>query len=388
MDTEIDWQRELDAAIGSGDDAPPAHFVAVGHTAVRRRRASFSAAGVAAAVVIGLAWTLGPGGAVQGEAPVATDPSPTSSPTGSTTPPLADERPWRVGDAPARTTPTGLQVRPGAVVHERRDDLYPGKDTESVALDLSYDGTRWWVVLEWDDGGASEGATRVQDAEEPSFDAFVRAEVRAGGMTHPPASDAVDFLGGPAALTFDGLVLAPGAGPVLQQVANPMGYTASQGRSVAIRVMFKGREHYSLMALFADGSSTISNDASGDFEAWLAQAVQSQHSLDVRNGLALASDEELDPIDWMELGPDGQVRSADFRVSVLEDRDADLGDSFGQGHDRTGVVRLRVDDGIVFAAYRITGRTLEVVPGGGGFDSLDAFVTWARSQYASGQGLR
>ena len=41
------------------------------------------------------------------------------------------------------------------MVHERRDDLYPGKDTRSVALDVSYEGKRWWVMLEWDDSGST-----------------------------------------------------------------------------------------------------------------------------------------------------------------------------------------------------------------------------------------
>ena len=35
MTTQIDWQRELDASFGSGEEVPVGHYVAAGHTAVR-----------------------------------------------------------------------------------------------------------------------------------------------------------------------------------------------------------------------------------------------------------------------------------------------------------------------------------------------------------------
>jgi hypothetical protein len=198
----------------------------------------------------------------------------------------------------------------------------------------------------------------------------------------------IDFLGGPAALVDGGLVLAPGAGPLLERVPNPMGYTRAQGSSLAIRVMFEGREKYSLMAAFPDSTSTMTNDASGDFEGWLAGVVASQRTLDAANGVTRQSGEPT-PDEWLALGPDGQIRSSDSRVSVVELRDdVDLGDSFSAGADRTGVVRLRVDGEPVFAAYRLADGLLEVIPGGGRHNSLDAFVTWAREQYASGQGMR
>ena len=38
MDTEIDWQRELEASFDNGEDVPPEHYVLVGRGAVRRRR--------------------------------------------------------------------------------------------------------------------------------------------------------------------------------------------------------------------------------------------------------------------------------------------------------------------------------------------------------------
>lgn len=305
MSIDIDWQRELDASIGTGADVPTAHYVGTGRRAVRRRRAVAVVAGLgAAAVVAGVAWTASPGSSTRVEAPVATQGPAPSDPEEST-----DD-----------------QTR-----EERRRSL--------------------------------EQLREAGDAE-------------------------IDFLGGPAALVDGGLALAPGAGPVLERVPNPMGYRPAQGSSLAIRVRFEGREQYSLMAAFPSSTSTMTNDASGDFEGWLAGVVASQRTLDEANGVTRQSGTPS-PDEWLALGPDGQVRPATDRVEVLEVRDGvDLGETFAAGTDRTGVVRLRIDGGTICAAYRLAGGVLEVIPGGGRFTSLDSFVTWARAQYASGQGLR
>ncbi|PKH37785.1 hypothetical protein SAMN05192575_101828 [Nocardioides alpinus] len=305
MSTDIDWQRELDSSFSTGEDLPPAHYVASGRRAVRRRRAAAVVLAASIALAGTAAWAASPGSSPRGDAPVATERTGASEPEG------ADQ---------------GRQTR--------RDRL------RSLA------------------------------------------ELRRAGAGR------VDFLGGPAALADGGLVLAPGAGPVLERVPNPMGYTKTQGSSLAIRVMFEGREQYSLMAAFPSSTSTMTNDASGDFEGWLAGVVASQRTLDVANGVTRQSGEP-GPDEWLTIGPDGQVRAATDRVEVLEVRDGvDLGDSFAAGTDRAGVVRLQVDGDPVCAAYRLTDGTLEVIPGGGRFSSLDAFVTWARAQYASGQGMR
>ena len=51
-------------------------------------------------------------------------------------------------------------------------------------------------------------------------------------------------------------------------------------------------------------------------------------------------------------------------------------------------MRLQVDRPQQFAAYRVTDGVLDVVPARGSFDSMDAFVDWARVEYASGSGMR
>lgn len=304
MDTEIDWQTELDTAFGSGPDAPPGHYVAAGHRAVRRRRVRLSVIGVAATVLLaGGVWSLSPGDAPRGaEAPVATQ-------------------------GPAPTTYTTVEERRA----ERRRTL---------------------------------------------------AELR-------KASNAqIDFLGNPAALTDHGLVLAPQTSTVLERVRNPMGYTPNQGSSMAVRAIYQGREQYSLMSLFPDGASTTTVDASGDFPGWLAQAVDSQQGLDAANGVT-APTGEMTSDQWLVLGPEGRILAANDRIEVVENRtDVDLGEVFARGTDRGGVARLLVDGTPAFVAYAVSDGALTVTPGGGTFASLDAFIDWARGQYASGEGMR
>lgn len=199
------------------------------------------------------------------------------------------------------------------------------------------------------------------------------------------------FGSGPATLDDDGLVLAPGAGPVLERVQNPMGYTRAEGRSLAIRVMFEGREHYSLLVLHPDGGTSMgTNDATGDFPGWLAGRVATQRSLDVANGVldSPPATPSSDPSSWLTLQPDGDVVPGPGVVLLEEDASPRLGDVFAPAGARTGAVVVLVDERPQYAAYRVVDNTLDVVAGPGSFDSLSAFLGWAREQYASGEGMR
>ena len=200
--------------------------------------------------------------------------------------------------------------------------------------------------------------------------------------------DQTDFLGEPATLDADGLVLAPGAGPVLQRVDNPMGYTQAQGQSLGIRVMFEGREKYSLLVRHSDGDTSIgTNDATGDFPAWLEGRVASQGTLDTANGVTgpLGT---VAPDEWIAIAADGAVLPGDDAVVVIGVRDdLDLG-GFAAGAQQHGIARLRVGDESQVVAYRVVGGTLEVIPGGDWGDSLEAFARVVRQQYASGEGMR
>jgi hypothetical protein len=199
-----------------------------------------------------------------------------------------------------------------------------------------------------------------------------------------------DFLGEPATLDADGLVLAPGAGPVLERVTNPMGYTEAQGQSLGIRVMFEGREKYSLLTRYPDGGTSVgTNDATGDFPGWLAGRVASQRYLDVANGVTGAppTTTDTDPARWLRLQADGDVVAGKDAVLLEVRATADLGD-FALGADQAAAVRVLVDEVARFAAYRVVDGSLEVVAAPGSFDSMSAFVDWARQQYASGEGMR
>lgn len=195
-------------------------------------------------------------------------------------------------------------------------------------------------------------------------------------------------LGNPGTLTYDGLVLAPDAGPVLERVQNPMGYTADQGRSLGIRVTVGSEEQYALLTAYPDGTSATVVSATGDFAGWLAGAVRTRQTLDAANGVTSSGGDTGDG-PWLRLDPDGGVVPTRAGIVVTEEgTGVDLGASFSRDASRVGVVRLLVDGRSEFAAYRVVDGVLDVVPAGGTFDSIEAFITWARQQYASGSGMR
>lgn len=202
------------------------------------------------------------------------------------------------------------------------------------------------------------------------------------------ARDQAAQIGSPATLTYDDLVLAPGAGPVLQIVANPMDYREEQGRSVGIRVMMDGKEQYALLTAYpADSTSATVVLASGDFTGWLAQAVRTQETLDVANGVTPSTGDTSD-MPWLVLDAQGRVEPRSGVVLVEQRTSVDLGNNFSDGSTSAGVVHLVIDGRTEYAAYRVIDGSLDVIPGGGSFDSMGAFITWARNQYASGAGMR
>ena len=201
-----------------------------------------------------------------------------------------------------------------------------------------------------------------------------------------------EFGGNPAIMEPDGTVkISPLTDVELQRVANPMQYTPQQGRSVGLRVIYQGVETYSLVAMTQNGSSTSThtNSATGDFPGWLADKVSLQRGLDETDGVDPGTSPRDSPDQWLTLGPEGSIESASPFVAVMEVREGvALGDSFATGADRSGVARLQLAGTPEFVAWRVVGGQLEVIDGPGSFDSLDAFVRWARQQYSSGEGMR
>lgn len=293
----------------------------------------------------------------------------------------------------------GLDLPVGHYVDEGRRAVRRRRATAVVvAATLVVAGSTAWAASP---GGAPRGDAPVATIG-PSPTQPIQGEVpdeRAEGERRKQlledlraASDdaRIDFGGKPAVLADGGVVLSPRTDAVLQRVPNPMGYTEEQGRSLAIRVMYEGRERYSLMTLVDNGTSSTTStvEATGDFAGWLDGAVRTRRTLDVSNGVAPSSgDTSGGP--WLTLRSDGQVESTRPGIVLMELRPGvDLGAGFATDADRTGAVRLLVDGRSEFAAYRVVDSTLEVIPGGGSFVSFDSFLDWARSQYASGEGLR
>ena len=102
MSTETDWRHELDRAIPAPPTAYAADATAAGRRALLRRRTGLGAAGLAAALVVGgAAWTLAPG-SDSAAAPIATDP------TSSTSTPSPD------ADTSAEATATTAPLAPMA----------------------------------------------------------------------------------------------------------------------------------------------------------------------------------------------------------------------------------------------------------------------------------
>jgi hypothetical protein len=291
---------------------------------------------------------------------------------------------------------TGHDLPPGHYVAAGRTAVRRRRATAVVlaAAVVIGGGTAWasgeGSMARGDAPVATQGSDSQQEVAEPDGvserrDERVKRLERMRRQAGKP-----DFLGGPATLDAEGLVLAPGAGPVLERVENPMGYTAAQGQSLGVRVMFEGREKYALLVLDPDGGTSVgTNDATGDFAGWLDGRVESQRSLDVRGGDSLDAGVLETPDEWLSLAPDGSVESATPFVAVMELReDVDLLGSFATGADRAGVVRLQITGMPQYAAWRVVEGELEVIAAPGSFDSMDAFVSWAREQYASGEGMR
>ena len=390
MSTDIDWQHELDRSFGTGHDLPPAHYVTAGRTAVRRRRAT--AVVLAAAVVIGggAAWASGQGSAVRGDAPVAKQraDSVQRDVRQDAKPSRLDKRvkqleimraqSWGKGEPPARAFPGGLQVREGAIVHERRDGLYPGKGTESAALDLSYDGTRWWVLLEWDDGGSTMASERPTDGWHASFDDFVVASTAGGGMTSGPVTggeyrygDLVNWSGGEPELR-------PGA-TVVQKVDDPI---ESERDSIGLAVRFEGEVTWLVLMRMRHGWGASSEKAAESgwptFDLWLAEQAALQAG---EPGLRL-----------VEMDADGTVSPALPGVEVLDQQaDPDLA-AYGTAAATASTVALvdwrderwfvlallhpEQDTVITFAAAKTDGA-----------ETIDEFIDFAESRADAG-GLR
>ena len=396
MDTEIDWQRELDSSFGTGEDAPVAHYTAAGRTALRRRRRLVAAVGTGAtALAVGVVWSVAPGSAPRSDAPIANDRSASPERTTDGTPDATTtkrrarvrfldqmrSRSWAKGEPPARSFPGGLQIREGAIVHERRDDLYPGKDTQSAALDLTYDGTRWWVLLEWDDGGSTMSSEKPSDGWHASFDAFVAASTEGGGMTSGPTPEDIEDFPYAGLVDYrDGEVTVRPGATVVRRVDNPMGATPPAS-SVGLVVDFDGETTWlSITSGKNGGGATVEEEEESGwltFDQWLAADVALQTH---QPGL------ELVTID------DGVMRPAVPGVEILDQRaDPDVPGYLDPTSTGSGLALVEWEGERWFVlVVELTGPdsvTTFAAKKAEGAETLDEFIDFAEAR-ADGGGLR
>ena len=146
-------QRELERSFGGGPAHQPVEeTLRAGRRALRRRRIGAAAGALAVVAALGTGYavsTAGPEPRTSGE--VATDPTPTPSPTEDATP--TSER-WEKAETVRYSAAGELQVRPGVVVHEHIENPYGYEPPKrSDALDITFEGRRIWTIVELKDGG-------------------------------------------------------------------------------------------------------------------------------------------------------------------------------------------------------------------------------------------
>lgn len=388
MNTQIDWREELDSSFGRGVDRAPADYLVPARAALRRRRTAMGAAALATVIVVGgIGWAVAPGDHDVRSSHVANSPtSATSKPTtkGPKTPVSARAVPWPAGDGPARVTPgKGLEIREGAVVHQRRDDLYPGKDTESVALDISFEGTRWWLALEWDKGGSASSSEHAGELND-SFDAFVASSTSGGGMFSPepdPIADKYPY-GRVVNYGLDGVIeLRPGA-TIVRRVDNPHSLTPPE-TSVGLVVEFEGETIWlSLDSSPTGGGGTFVKEADSGwatFDEWLADQVALQQG---EPGLRLVS-----------IDDEGVLTPALPGVEIIEQQsDPDLEAYTGGVATASAAAMLTWDGETWFALVVRFPRGEDTVVSfaadkADGASNVEEFIEFARSR-GDGEGLR
>ncbi len=198
--TDLDLGERIDRSFGDGPDHRRLERrITAGRRALLRRRLAAGAASVAVVAAFGTAYAVLPTGTEPRTGEVATDPP--SSPSSV---------PWQ-DDEPVRYRGGELEVRPGVVVHERIDDPFGLEEPrQSVALDLTFEGQRQWVIADAQpDGWGYSSSVPLDDYA--SFDDWVAEQAGANGDGWPEV----------LRLTRDGRVVATEGSEVLQRTDDP-----------------------------------------------------------------------------------------------------------------------------------------------------------------------
>jgi hypothetical protein len=248
---DLDLREAFHHGFGPEPPHPPvSERIEAGHLAVRHRRAVGTILTVAVATVVGLGTVAVLADGSNGTSPVATEETPTSSPT----PEAAGwpgKRVVRIDDEGA------VQIRPGATVLDRVDDPLPGADAthRSVAVAVTYEGEETWHLITWE--GFPQGSASGENASGPgqawdTFRDWVADQVR---TAEPPLQDQdlVTFGDGST------LVAAPGV-TIEQQTAHPdlpENFAPAGSRTAVALVRLDDGTRVWVLARDVDGFDTI-----------------------------------------------------------------------------------------------------------------------------------
>jgi hypothetical protein len=255
----MDLRDELEQAIGHGPALPPPEVrLRAGQAALRRRRLAVGAGVLAVASALVAPFAASGGIGSRGVDPA----SPISRPTAPPDVPLnleadgvtpepdrrrytAHTYPWR-RDTVAAIDFGGDEplIRPGANVIDRRDDLFPGSDSHSVALVIRFEGQRYWVAMDWTEGGGTIGQDVAGEVFD-SFDEFVSDFVTGGPTTQGPPVGPDEEADQELEVTVVDGVPQLASGPPGSLVIGPV--VRDRDRAYGLQVRLEGKRSFVLL---------------------------------------------------------------------------------------------------------------------------------------------
>ncbi|GAA1915242.1 hypothetical protein [Nocardioides hwasunensis] len=266
MDTHIDWQSELDASFGRGEDVAVPSYVGRGRRALRRRRAATVVAAGVLVVGGGAAWASIPGSAPRSDAPVAT--RGTSAEREATEPARVDREERRrtleelkraqeridfLGN-PAALTPEGLMAAPGTtVVLERVHNPmgYRAAAGSSMAIRATFRGRETYSLMALTGTDSSSTISARATGDFPGWLASTVATQRsldeANGVGGADGTSDGDGADGWLRLDADGKVEAARSGVVVVE----------QRTSVDLADFDRGAEASGVVRLVVDGDARV-----------------------------------------------------------------------------------------------------------------------------------
>jgi hypothetical protein len=198
-------REEIEKSFGTGPEHRPVEQrIAAGRRALWRRRVGAGLAAVGVVAVLGTTYAVvSPDSHGNGAGQVAVDPTPTPSQTSAAAP-------WE-DDTPLRYADGELQIHPGVIVHEHLENPYGLEPpNRSDALDLTYEGSRSWTIIELRNGETSYSESEPSNGW-ASFADWVADQVGAAASGWPRTLRLAD----------DGRVVASRGSEILQRTDDP-----------------------------------------------------------------------------------------------------------------------------------------------------------------------